>query len=172
MSEHEKDVNEIIPHLWLGNYKAAYDKGFLNKYNINYIITIMDDFDRKISYNNIIHFIIPLKDKDLCSRNLINIFETTANFINKVLNENSSILVHCKRGHHRSSSVIAAYLIKFLKIKYEVAIKYINFLRPCAFRRDTCMSKGLFQYYLYINNIKNCEMKCVKHSEIFNIIYI
>ena len=34
----EYDVNEIIPNLWLGNVKSAYDQAFHSKYNIKYII--------------------------------------------------------------------------------------------------------------------------------------
>lgn len=152
MFNNEKDVNEIIPNLWLGNCKAAYDKGFLMKYNIKYIITIMENFEEPFRLNCITYFIIPMNDKKLCSKNMINIFESTTDFIFKALKENSPILVHCKRGHHRSASVIAAYLIKYLKINYVVAINYINFLRPYALIRDTCMSKGLYEYYLYLNN--------------------
>ena len=52
----EKDVNEIIPNLWLGNLKAAYDKKFLKKYKIKYVLTIMDDFDYKYKCDDIQYF--------------------------------------------------------------------------------------------------------------------
>lgn len=167
MCSYEKDANEIIPNLWLGNCKAAYDKGFLFKYKIKYILTIMDNFEEKFRFNNITYLIIPLRDEDVCSKNIINIFETTTNFINNALSANSAILVHCKRGHHRSASIIAAYLIKHLKINYKISINYINYLRPLALRRETCMSKGLFEYYLINNNIKNCSAKCLTDKGIF-----
>ena len=164
----EKDVNEIIPNLWLGNCKAAYDKGFLFKYNIKNIITIMDNFDEQFRFSHITYLIIPLSDKNICSKNVFNIFESTNEFIDNSLKCNNPILVHCKRGHHRSASIIAAYLIKYLNINYNVAINYINYLRPLALRRDTCISRGLFSYYLMVNNIKNCEIMCFNHNGKFN----
>ena len=60
----EHDVDEIIPHLWLGNYKAAYSKKFLDTYQIKYVLTIMDSFDNNYKYPNIQYLTIALKDKD------------------------------------------------------------------------------------------------------------
>ena len=45
----EYDVNEIIPNLWLGNVKSAYDQSFHNKYNIKYIISVFDELIRRVS---------------------------------------------------------------------------------------------------------------------------
>ena len=63
-----------------------------------------------------------------------------------------NILVHCKRGHHRSGAIIASFLIKYLHLDYDSAVKYINYLRPYAMRRETNMSKHLYAYHLLISN--------------------
>ena len=39
----ENDMDMIIDNLWLGNYKAAYNKKELDKHNIKYIINITDN---------------------------------------------------------------------------------------------------------------------------------
>lgn len=148
----EKDVNEVIPNLWLGNLKSAYSKHFLTKYNIKYIISIFENFDTKYKFNNITYLYIPIKDKYIYSSNLIHLFNTTNDFIKSALDNNSPILVHCKRGHHRSASLVAAFLIKHKNIDYTQAITYINKLRPYSFRRDTTITKELFRYYLYLNS--------------------
>ena len=150
--KYETDVNEIIPNLWLGNYKAAYDKSFLQKYNIKYILTIMEDFNIKYKYDTITYLNIPVKDKDTCVKNLIQLFNTTGEFINNALMKRTGVLIHCKKGHHRSASVVAAFLIKYLNIDHVSAVLYINYLRPCALKRNTCMTNGLFRYYQHINN--------------------
>ena len=40
-------------------------------------------------------------------------------------------------------------------IDYITTIKYINSIRKCALRRDTCLGRGLFEYNLLVNQ-KNC----------------
>jgi protein-tyrosine phosphatase len=163
MTKFEYDVNEIIPNLWLGNYKSAYNKYFLNTYKIKNIITIMDTFDEKYKYDNITYLTIPIKDKFVCNKNMNSIFDLTSVFIEKCLQKNEPVLVHCAKGHHRSAALVVAYLIRFKKGDYVKCIEYINKLRPYALRRDTCMSKHLFRYYLLLNN-KTCEMVCSPHG--------
>lgn len=164
----ENDVNEIIPNLWLGNVKSAYDRNFLQSYKIKNIITIMDDFDKNYKYNDITYLVIPIKDEQSCTKNMINIFDVTTKFIYNSLSNNEPILVHCKKGHHRSAAIVVAFLIKYLKIDYLAALRYINYLRPCAVRRNTCMANHLFKYYLHINNIKTCNVECTVTNKVYN----
>jgi len=149
----EKDVTEIIPNLWLGNIKSAYDKHFLNKYNIKYILTVMYGFDNKFKYKNLTYLVIPIKDVDVCTKNIINIFDTATLFIHNALITNNGILVHCKKGHHRSGAIVAAYIMKYYKLNYEMTIKYIHNLRPCALQKKKCMTDQLYKYAQRINLI-------------------
>ncbi|QKF94051.1 dual specificity phosphatase [Fadolivirus algeromassiliense] len=169
MCEHpENDANEIIPNLWLGNIKAAYNQEFLKTYNIKNVLTIMDDFDNKYKYNSITYLVIPIKDEHSCSKDMINIFNIATNFIYNSLQNNEPILVHCKKGHHRSAALVVAFLIKYLNVDYLLALRYINYLRPCAVRRNTCMGNHLFKYYLHINNIKTCKIECNISNKVYN----
>lgn len=145
----EKDVNEIIPNLWLGNFKAAYDRQYLKAYNIRYIVSIMDNFDKRYQYDGITYLFIPVTDEDTCNANMNNIFEATTKFILTSLHANQGVLVHCKQGHHRSASIVAAFLFQYLNITYATAINYIRKIRPCALRRPTCIQKKLYEYYVY-----------------------
>lgn len=163
----EYDVNEVIPNLWLGNCKAAYNHNFLKTFNIKYVVTIMDDFNHNNKLDGISYYIIPLKNKNTCDKDLIPLFDKVTTLIHNLLNSGIKVLVNCKRGHHRSASVVAAYLIRYIGIKYETSIKYINLLRPCALRKDTCMTKSLFDYYLYLTQTKNCNIKCFNEKNIF-----
>lgn len=163
----EKDVNEVIPNLWLGNVSAAYDKTFLDKYKIKYILTVMDEFDDKFKYNDITYLVIPIKDKDTSSRNMNSVFDIATLFILHALQNKENILVHCRKGHHRSAAIVVAFLIKYLKVDYTSATIYINYLRPYALIRKTCMTDHAFQYYLSINNIKNCNKSCGLKNNIY-----
>lgn len=154
----ESDVTEIIPGLWLGNYKSAYSKKFLAQYQIKNIITVMDDFNSDYRYNHICYFSIPIKDSNLLS-NVNYLFNSAVDCIHNSLKMNQNILVHCKRGHHRSASIVAAYLIKYRGYVYLNAIKKINKARPLAMRRDTNITRALYDYSLYIQG------KRIKHKE-------
>lgn len=153
----ERDVTEILPNLWLGNYKTARDSCFVKKYNIQYIISVIEVCDKKHCGVTYLHF--PIKDKSTCNKNLVTMFDVTSDFIKMALYNNAGILVHCKEGHHRSASVVAAFLLKYLNLDYITAIAYIHQRRPNALTRNTCMSKALFKYYIYLNNITNCKIR-------------
>ncbi|CAH6421802.1 Dual specificity protein phosphatase [uncultured virus] len=156
----ENCMDEIIPGLWLGDYKSAFDKKLLEDKKINYIIRVMPDFDETERFSDIKYIQIPIKDKNVCIKNLNLLFELINFFIKYLLENKKNVLIHCKRGHHRSAVIVASFLIKFLNIEYINSIAYINSIRPCALRRDTCMVRGLFKYYLFLNNIKCKNIKC------------
>lgn len=163
----EKDVNEVIPKLWLGNKKAAYNRQFIETHKIKNILTIMDNFDDNYKYNDIIYLVIPIRDEQVCERDMIGVFDTATSFIFNSLKNNENILIHCKKGHHRSAAIVAAFLIKYLKVDYYSSLAYINKLRPYALVRKTCMSDNLFKYYLHINNTKSCNKACGIHNRIY-----
>lgn len=155
---YESDVNEIIPSLYLGNNKASYDVDFLTKYKITHIIRVMKEFDYNNMYNTITYFHIPIEDNKICTvykNNINNLLDFTSDTINKLLsNKNNNILVHCKKGHHRSAVVICAFLIKYLNVCLNNAVLYIHKLRLCALTRDSCMVKALLNYNDYLLNKK------------------
>lgn len=145
----EKDVSEILPGLWLGNYKAATSYKFIKKNNIKCIINVSKDVPN--IFNDIDYLHIPITDNEICFKDtdkLIKIYDIATNFIYDSLIGKRNILVHCKRGHHRSACVVAAYLIKYYGAKYLNALIYINSIRRCALVRNTCMVRGLLKYYL------------------------
>ena len=172
----EEDASEIIPKLWLGNYKSSVNKQFLKNNNIKYIIRIYEKFKFnpndpiEIKKKNIIkmkhgyiytinnrkYYHFPIIDKKLCKRDKIKNIQLT-NKILSIFNETNKILfngyikkynmlVHCKMGHHRSATVVAAFLMKYLNMNYKDTVSYIHSIRRCALRRNTCMVRGLYNY--------------------------
>lgn len=179
----ENDVDEIIPGLFLGNHKVSENNNFLINNKIINVIRLMEtkyfnlnDYSNlkktKFGYiytknnglNNVYYYHFPIKDSDMCLKDLKTLFNITNNIIlNSYLN-NVNILIHCKNGHHRSASVVGAFLIKYLDLDYVTSIAYINSFRKCALRRENCMVRGLFKYYLNLHK-KNCdEIKCDKQN--------
>lgn len=142
-----KNYDEIIPRLFLGNYQASLDKNFLEKNNIKYIIRVIPEFHNLMFYNvKYIH--VPMKDDLICGYQLDGLFNFISDLIYNILvNTNSSILIHCKKGHHRSANMVAAFLIKYRGYSFNEAFNHINKIRPCALRRETCIGIELNKYY-------------------------
>jgi hypothetical protein len=147
----EDDVTEVLPNLWLGNYKSALNKDFIIKFNIKFIINITPNIPTPFSFVSYLH--IPVRDDQTCDKNLNDLFDKSTDFIYNALKLNQGVLVHCMRGHHRSGSIVGAFLIRYLKIDFLDAVMYINGLRKCAMRRTTCMAIFLYSYCNYRSTI-------------------
>lgn len=110
-------VNEIIPNLWLGNYKTARDINFLKENKINLILNCTPDIsfiDEKIIEElKIETYRIPVNDS-LLEKDIILMEDYLKIFIpllfNKYIVEKKNILIHCHAGKQRSAIVVAALL--------------------------------------------------------------
>lgn len=146
---HENDVDLIIPNLWLGNKKSALDENFIRSSNIKYVINITDGIECPFPF--ITYYHIPLKDSRMCideARDVMySYIDSAMEFILRGLQENVGVLVHCRKGHHRSANIILIFLMKYLKMGYIPAIIYINSIRPFALKRNTCINKWVINYY-------------------------
>ena len=153
----EPDVNQVMPNLFLGNVRIASNTDFLHKNNIGTVIRILenDDGTRELSIipkriDSINYYIIPIRDVDVCLRDINHLLDKTSEIIKDSLKNNVPVLVHCKKGHHRSAVVVGAFMMKYLNTDFISTVKYINDHRKCAFRRDTCMVRSMFKYHKYM----------------------
>jgi len=149
--KNEADANLLIDNIWLGNHKIAHDYNFMVSKKIKYIINVTDTVSNVFPFVRYITF--PIQDIDACHSNLMNMIECGACVINKAVTENKPVLIHCKRGHHRSASIIAFYLMKYRNMSLIEALNVIKRFRPMAFRRMTCMLKTLIMYEHMRNGI-------------------
>lgn len=119
-------VNEIIPGIWLGNYKAAIDKNFLNN-NINFILNctpnmpFYNEIYSTTELDNIETYRIPVNDS-LLERDFIlmeKYFKIVIPLLlKKYTIERRQILIHCHAGKQRSAIVVAALLKVLLDHDY------------------------------------------------------
>jgi len=141
----ETDASLIFPHIWLGNHKAATDYNFVTDKKIAHIINVTEDVGNHfpfIAYTN-----FSTTDIKACANtDIINILNHCAEMIHATIMTNDSILIHCKRGHHRSASVVAYYLMKYHRTSLVEAVRLIKESRPTAFRRINCMMKILMEW--------------------------
>jgi len=146
MFKKETDADLILPNLWLGNYKVALNSRFLQKYHIRYIVNITTDIpciDPKINY-----FKLRVERHDSCNIYMNPIIDQIVDFIHKGLRSGYGVLVHCKKGHHRSASIILAYLIKYHDLSFIEGLNYIRRVRPGTLKRPACMVLNVYSYYL------------------------
>ena len=141
----------ILPGLWLGNKYTAKDIDFVTNNKIKYIINITDDINNEFDFISYTNF--KIRDIMACENSrketeidTLGILRRGSKIINTALGNNMSVLVHCKRGHHRSASIIAFYLMKYHHYTLPAALRLIKTIRPRAFRRRSCMMDTLIDY--------------------------
>ena len=140
----QPDANLIMDNIWLGNSNVAQDFNFVTSKKINTIINVTKDISNYFDFIEYINYYI--RDDDACQINLFYVMEEGAKIINDTISNGKTILIHCKRGHHRSACIVAFYLMKYHNISLICAIKIIKNIRPNAFRRITCMLQQLILY--------------------------
>ena len=118
-------VNQIIPNLYLGNYCSS----FLN----NYDLVINCTKDLLFSNNNNIKIRIPIDDNYIFKNNDIIKYIKILEEIDDAINKNKNVLVFCKFGFQRSTTIILLYLIIKKKLSKIDAIKLIKTNRSISY---------------------------------------
>eukprot|EP01117_Protostelium_nocturnum_P001275 TRINITY_DN1158_c0_g1_i1.p1 TRINITY_DN1158_c0_g1~~TRINITY_DN1158_c0_g1_i1.p1 ORF type:complete len:176 (-),score=55.25 TRINITY_DN1158_c0_g1_i1:130-657(-) len=130
MSWPSPSIDEIIPNLYLGNWKAASIKEILETRKITHILTVapgfIPAFPQEYSYK-------VFNIADVSFEDIIVHFEPCLQFIDEALNQSGAIFVHCAAGISRSATIIIAYLMWSKKISYEEAHKIVKEKREIIF---------------------------------------
>lgn len=148
----ESNANLVFKNIWLGNEHAATDIQFVYDKNIKCIINVTTHVQNIFPFVNYLK--IPIKDFNACESNLLQIIEIGADTIHQAIQTNNTVLVHCKKGHHRSAAILAFYLMKYNGMNLLDSIYLIKKVRPTAFRKMTCMLQTLI-YYEYNRLVKD-----------------
>jgi len=144
----------ILPDLWLGDLADAYNYNFLNAAQISLVINCTYKYPNYFP-DDIIYHRVPIENAYVCKTSvntLMLAINNTINQINNSLNHEKPVFVHCRRGHHRSAVIVAAYLIKFYRFTVIEAIDFIKTKRPCTFRERKCIVQTLIPFYHYVHN--------------------
>ena len=105
--------HEIIPNLWLGDYKSSQDIDSLENNNIQLIINLSKNLDF-IKNDKITKYRIPIRDNLSKESNIgmIAHFDKAYKLIDDALQNNKSVLIHCRAGVQRAATLTALYLMK------------------------------------------------------------
>jgi protein-tyrosine phosphatase len=120
---------KILPNIYLGDKRAAYNLPFFEKENITAVLNITPYLHNMFCrFDHIEYLRIPIFDsfEKRDPNKLLEYFPIITEFIykNSVL-ENKNILIHCNLGMQRSTISIAAYLIRYYKMTPTESIEFI-----------------------------------------------
>ena len=131
-------VVEIINGLYLGNKKDAYNAHFLKTRRIDIIINTTNDVEFmngcvksgiqciRVSISD------QLTDENRMKHNRDYYYQlgNLCSIIDKNLERNKNILVHCRHGKYRSTCLIIAYIIYKTGMKLEEVYALISYKYP------------------------------------------
>jgi len=119
----------ILNFLWLGNDADAYNIQALRDNEISHILVCGAELKQYYPDQFVYHQIDVYDNKDT---SLISHWETTTSFLEHARACSGKVLVHCAMGISRSVSVVAAFLMKSMRLDVDEALYYIKLRRPVA----------------------------------------
>ena len=148
-------VVEIISGLYLGNKRDAYNPHFLKTRRIDIIINTTDDVE---FMNGCIKSGIQCvrvnisdqhTDKNRMKHNRDYYYQlgSLCSLIDKNLERNKNILVHCRHGKYRSTCLIIAYILYKTQMKLEEVYELISYKYPLVKLKN----------HLFFNTLKMFE---------------
>eukprot|EP01095_Lingulamoeba_sp_RSL-Kostka_P015533 TRINITY_DN717_c0_g1_i2.p1 TRINITY_DN717_c0_g1~~TRINITY_DN717_c0_g1_i2.p1 ORF type:complete len:435 (+),score=120.93 TRINITY_DN717_c0_g1_i2:5-1309(+) len=146
MDSFYRDSNEIINGLYLGSESAAIDRKSLTELNITHIVcagkTLVPKFPFDYKY-----FYIPIYDYE--GEDIISYFWPVYYFIENAIRQDGSVLVHCRAGVSRSSTLCIAYLMIKYGITSEIALNMVK-------NKRSVINPNIFFIY-QLGLFENCE---------------
>ena len=152
------DANEILPKLWLGNYRASQDEHFLKDKGIETVFNCTKDLPFHPSVRR--RYRVPVDD-NLQEEEIRNMELWSYEIVYKLNNEYKEghpILVHCAAGMQRSPAVIAMFLIATGGVTSEQAISFIQQRRPVAFFMNANFGKAIRGFEASVEKYKMSSM--------------
>jgi protein-tyrosine phosphatase len=148
-------VVEIISGLYLGNKRDAYNAHFLKTRGIDIIINTTDEveFMNGCSKSGIQCIRVSISDRHTDenmmkhNRNYYYQLGSLCSLIDKNLERNKNILVHCRHGKYRSTCLIIAYIIYKTQMKLEEVYELISYKYPLVKLKN----------HLFFNTLKMFE---------------
>jgi len=126
-----EDGCEVYPNIYLGNSKFASDKQLLYNLKVTHILNAAKEIPDYFQGDDTFQY-IHLNLDDVPQENASRFFEISKQFIDKAVENNGVVLIHCRAGVSRSVTMLMYYLMKTLNISPEDALKIIRKCRPIA----------------------------------------
>lgn len=149
--EQRREMQEILPSIFLGPYSATRNLDELQRAGITHIVSLWDGSESKIlKVHHPDRFkYLQLEISDAATQNLITLFPQVKQFIDQaILREDGKVLVNCMSGISRSPAFVVAYLMEATGMDYDVVYRYVQNKRFCmnpnpGFRHQLEVSKEI-----------------------------
>ena len=155
--------SQILPGIYLGNYINANNLEEIRRLRINYILNCASD----IKINN-----LPTDVKychlDMIDSPQLNIFQYFGKafaFIELARKNNCNILIHCKLGISRSTSILIAYMIKHYGYSVKKSLDLIKSKRKQVNPNNGFINQ-LYSFERYIANSSKNNFYYKNHANI------
>jgi len=153
-------VIEIINGLYLGNKKDAYNVPFLKTRRIDIIINTTNDveFMNGCSKSCIqcirVSITDELTDENRMKHNREYYYQlgNLCSLIDKNLERNKNILVHCRHGKYRSTCLIIAYILYKTGMKLDEVYELISYKYPLVKLKNHLFYNALKMFEEEISN--------------------
>lgn len=122
------ELSQVLPGLYVGNYRDSKDSVQLNRYNITHIIAI-HDAARKLHHDK--HYLCVMAS-DTPDQNLSQYFPICNDFIHAARLRGGNVLIHCLAGMSRSVTVAVAYIMSVTNLSWKEALKVVRVGRSVA----------------------------------------
>ena len=107
---------KVLPQIWIGNFRAAESKVFMEKEDIKAVINVTPNVPNYFNFNPDVEYLrIPTHDSEKLRDfyQMYQYFPVSTEFIYKnALIEKKNILIHCSNGLQRAPTILAAYLMQ------------------------------------------------------------
>lgn len=130
--EMRRQMQEILPNLYLGPYGAAKDWDSLSGSGVTHVLIVRSTLERRLDpkFPNQLHYHI-VEVPEGPTENLILYFTECNRSIQQAINAGGKILVHCNAGLSRSAAVVVAYVMESMRMPFTDAIQLVQSRRCC-----------------------------------------
>jgi len=150
-------MQQVLPGLFIGDLTAAQSLRILQDSHIRNIVSVLKhSYPQHPGFN---HLSVPIDDTH--KTNISEWFDSVAGWIQARLDDpdGHGVLIHCVAGVSRSTTLLAAYLMKAYRLTTDEAVGFIASKRPQVQPND------FFFHQLEMYERCNCEWDPVKYQE-------
>jgi len=124
-------AKEIVPGVWIGSAADARNKIFMRRHNIGLVVNASKNIP--FYFKHILGYRVAVDDDPSEHETMLEFVPTAVQLIDDTVRMGRGVLVHCYAGIQRSSTVVAAYLMKTKHMTAVEAMRYIKDRKPEAF---------------------------------------
>lgn len=135
--EMRRDMQEILPNIYLGPYSASKNLQLLQSTGITHLVLIRSAAERLIKKAFPDKFIYnELVVTDIITQNVISLFPQSKKFIDEAVQNGGKVLVFCMDGISRSPTFMIAYVMEHCGWDFQTSFVYVQNKRFCMNPND------------------------------------